>query len=102
MSKIKFEDGSIVNFDGIPTQQDVEEVANKLGIKRQEQTQQPQEQSSIFAGDVKLKGETAPLSVLQQQPTQRKGFRENRYELVTRGIKTREQAERDFFNTGSG
>lgn len=32
MSTIKFENGMSVNFEGTPTQQDVDEVANKLGI----------------------------------------------------------------------
>lgn len=34
MSKIRFETGQVVNFDGTPTPQDVEEVANQLGIKK--------------------------------------------------------------------
>jgi len=34
MSKIKFENGVTVDFDGDPTPQDVEEVANQLGINK--------------------------------------------------------------------
>ena len=33
MATIQFETGQKVNFEGNPTSQDVEEVANKLGIK---------------------------------------------------------------------
>lgn len=32
MAKIKFENGTVVNFEGTPTQSDVEEVAQRLGI----------------------------------------------------------------------
>jgi hypothetical protein len=32
MAKIKFSTGQVVNFSGQPTQADIEEVANKLGI----------------------------------------------------------------------
>ena len=35
MAKIKFEDGTIINFNGTPTEKDVEEVAMKLGLKKQ-------------------------------------------------------------------
>lgn len=42
MAKITFEDGTVVNFNGNPTPQDVEEVAKKLGIKK-----------SSFIGDIK-------------------------------------------------
>lgn len=34
MAKIKFENGTVVNFNGNPTQQDIKEVANKLGINK--------------------------------------------------------------------
>ena len=39
MAKIKFENGTVVNFDGNPTAQDVEEVANSLGINKTKTTQ---------------------------------------------------------------
>ena len=32
MAKITFENGKSVNFNGTPTQKDIEEVAKKLGI----------------------------------------------------------------------
>jgi len=35
MARIKFEDGTVVNFDGTPTQQDVEEVAQRLNLQTQ-------------------------------------------------------------------
>jgi len=35
MAKIKFENGQVVNFDGNPTQQDVEEISKKLNIQKQ-------------------------------------------------------------------
>lgn len=38
MSKIRFEDGTVVNFDGTPTPQDVEEVAKKLQLRKKSQT----------------------------------------------------------------
>lgn len=34
MSRIKFDNGMIVEFDGDPTMQDIEEVAQRLGIKQ--------------------------------------------------------------------
>ena len=34
MARIKFETGQVVNFEGNPTPQDIEEVANKLGINK--------------------------------------------------------------------
>lgn len=37
MAKIKFSNGQIVNFDGTPTEADVEEVAKKLGIASEAQ-----------------------------------------------------------------
>jgi len=42
MSKIRFETGQVVNFDGIPTPQDIEEVAQKLGITKPQQQQNRQ------------------------------------------------------------
>src|SRR3990167_493978 len=33
MAKIRFENGTVVNFDGDPTPEDVEEVAQKLNLK---------------------------------------------------------------------
>lgn len=35
MTRIRFETGQVVNFDGTPTQQDIDEVASKLGIGSQ-------------------------------------------------------------------
>ena len=47
MAKIKFEDGTIVNFNGTPTPQDVDYVAQQLGIgKSQTQRQTEQVQKS--------------------------------------------------------
>lgn len=42
MSVIQFDNGMKVQFDGVPTPQDIEEVARSLGISQQ-QPQQPQE-----------------------------------------------------------
>lgn len=50
MAKIKFDDGTIVNFNGTPTPKDVEEVALKLGIKKQ--VQKPQSLLSKASGAV--------------------------------------------------
>lgn len=53
MAKIKFENGVVVNFDGNPTPQDVEEVANKLGLNK---TAQPTENKNFgqqLIGDIK-------------------------------------------------
>ncbi|MFH1052744.1 MAG: hypothetical protein V1779_17630 [bacterium] len=36
MSKIRFEDGTVVNFDGTPTQKDIEEVAQKLKVQKKQ------------------------------------------------------------------
>jgi len=44
MAKIRFENGVVVNFNGNPTQQDIEEVAQKLGISKKK---------SSFSSDVK-------------------------------------------------
>src|SRR3990167_5817600 len=41
MAKIKFSTGEIVNFDGIPTPEDIEEVAEKLGIGKTDSIQPP-------------------------------------------------------------
>ena len=35
MAKIKFENGVTVNFEGNPTQQDIDEIATKVGIQKQ-------------------------------------------------------------------
>ena len=32
MAKIKFEDGTVVNFNGYPTENDVNEIASKLNL----------------------------------------------------------------------
>lgn len=48
MAKIKFEDGTVVNFDGNPTPQDVEEVANKLGLQKSTETPAPTAVKSSF------------------------------------------------------
>lgn len=34
MSKIKFEDGTVVNFNGNPTKEDIEEIAKKLELEK--------------------------------------------------------------------
>ena len=44
MAKIRFENGTVVNFDGKPTQKDVEEVAQKLGIGQKKTQQSPARQ----------------------------------------------------------
>lgn len=41
MVKIKFETGQVVNFDGTPTQSDIDEVAAKIGISAVNKTQKP-------------------------------------------------------------
>lgn len=45
MAKIRFENGTVVNFEGNPTQADIEEVAVKLGIQKA-----PEKQASGFQG----------------------------------------------------
>ena len=47
MSKIKFDNGVTVNFDGTPTPQDVEEVAQNLNLKPE---QQAQDKPGFFKG----------------------------------------------------
>ena len=64
MAKIKFENGTVVNFDGTPTQQDVEEVANKLGLnKKQPLYGNQQEMASKLAAEKKV-GEKAGKATL--------------------------------------
>ena len=46
MAKIKFENGTTVNFNGTPTQQDIEEISQKLNL------QKPQQADHGFLGDV--------------------------------------------------
>ena len=46
MSKIRFENGQTVNFQGIPSQKDVDEVATKLGIQKTQP--QPQKQGGFM------------------------------------------------------
>ncbi len=41
MAKIRFETGQVVNFDGTPTAADVEEIASKLGARRQQPARPP-------------------------------------------------------------
>jgi len=53
MAKIKFENGTTVNFEGEPTSADVEEVANSLGITKSSQTKEaPKKTFSEKAGGV--------------------------------------------------
>ena len=44
MAKIKFQNGQVVDFKGQPTEADIEEVAQKLGIGGRKQPTPPQEQ----------------------------------------------------------
>lgn len=39
MSRIKFETGQVVNFDGTPTPRDIDEVVEKLGIRKKPENQ---------------------------------------------------------------
>lgn len=69
MAKIRFENGVVVNFNGNPTPQDIEEVAQKLGISKQK---------SSFGQDIKesFKSRTDKLSesyLRQQQGKQSVG-----------------------------
>ena len=43
MATIKFETGQTVNFEGNPTQNDIEEVALRLNIGQGQELQQPQQ-----------------------------------------------------------
>jgi hypothetical protein len=45
MPKIKFENGVVVNVEGNPTQQDIEEIASKIGVQNPNRTQ------GIFGGE---------------------------------------------------
>lgn len=38
MPKIRFENGTVVNFDGNPTQQDIDEIASKVGVAKPAET----------------------------------------------------------------
>lgn len=69
MAKIRFENGVVVNFNGNPTPQDIEEVAQKLGISKKK---------SSFGQDIKesFKSRTDKLSegyLRQQQGKQSVG-----------------------------
>jgi hypothetical protein len=48
MAKIRFENGTVVNFDGTPTPADVEEVALKLGITTQKSPEVPSAQKPLI------------------------------------------------------
>ena len=42
MPKVRFETGQVVNFDSMPSQSDIDEVASKLGIgQKQEKPSRP-------------------------------------------------------------
>lgn len=62
MAKIRFENGVVVNFNGNPTPQDIEEVAQKLGISKKK---------SSFGQDIKesfkLRTDKLSESYLRQQ-----------------------------------
>lgn len=38
MAKIRFENGTVVNFEGVPTQQDIDEIASKVGASKPAET----------------------------------------------------------------
>jgi hypothetical protein len=48
MAKIKFENGTVVNFNGNPTPKDVEEVASRLGLQKKVSPFNPNAQNSQF------------------------------------------------------
>lgn len=41
MPKIRFENGTVVNFDGNPTQQDIDEIASKIGVNQPQPQNEP-------------------------------------------------------------
>lgn len=68
MAKIKFEDGTVINFDGIPTEKDVEEVAKKLNLGVKKEPVLEQREKNIFqkAKDTSKKMFDTAGSVLQK------------------------------------
>jgi hypothetical protein len=38
MAKIRFENGTVVNFEGVPTQKDIDEIASKVGAQQPAET----------------------------------------------------------------
>lgn len=70
MSIIQFENGVKVNFNGTPTQKDVEEVANKLGINKPKATQAapPAQETGGLGGF--LKGLASAPATLLARPFQ--------------------------------
>lgn len=74
MPKIRFETGQVVNFETMPTQRDIEEVALKLGIKKQEevkQTSKLQKVGNFIKDSVKSLGNTAMRATVQSNPVTR-------------------------------
>jgi hypothetical protein len=65
MAKIRFENGTVVNFSGTPTSADVEEVATKLGLQKRGTPDQPTGETGLkgFATGV-AKGELSTLTGL--------------------------------------
>jgi|GEM_PF-2954442 len=55
MPKVKFDNGTIVEFDRMPTPQDIEEVANQLGINKPAQSKQSDLLSDLNARDAESK-----------------------------------------------
>ena len=68
MAKIRFENGTVVNFEGNPTPQDVEEVASKLGISKTPEPKKKTLAGKIFKGAV-----LDPIESLLIKPAVRTG-----------------------------
>jgi hypothetical protein len=62
MATITFENGAVVNFDGSPTPQDVEEVAKSLGLSGSAE-QTPPEQPKSFVDKFKESGRQTSIGI---------------------------------------
>jgi hypothetical protein len=85
MSKIKFENGMTVNFDGDPTMADIEEVANKLGIQRTQE--QPKEKGFLRQLGENIIRPAAEVGVsLYNAGTATKGLLTKNYEQAAKDV----------------
>lgn len=66
MARIRFENGTVVNFNGNPTQADVEEVAKKLGIVKQNNQKQYVSEPEVGIGQSIAQGVASPFLKLYE------------------------------------